>query len=272
MARSTFGFAVIASLLLSLAGCATAPTNPIIPPAVSPATPVHKIDKNYQLGQQLSAYVGAPMLRVKDYWVTHRDSGVYQLPQAITYHQLFMRPKTFPAGTPLAFLGYYMLDGQRLKVLALPDRDASMFPMLVDDSGRFTNKLLNRVNGGWFEQTGGKVASIEDFTPPLQFAPHTVDDVSAESGYTNFELLYAGSNANEVNLIYREYTPTDLARAAFTQNLTYDRHAPTIRFRDIKIKVLGADNESIRYVVQQDGMEGQQAHQQSAVDGSRNQR
>lgn len=241
--------------VLVLTGCASqAPYATVIPPTVAQSEPVHTIDKNYQLGAQMSVFVGEPMVRVKDYYVTHRDSGTYLLPKTVTHHQLFMRPKTFAAGTPMILVGYYMLDGQRLKLLALPDRDASLFPMLVDESGHFTNKLFNRMAGNWFEQTGGKIASVEGFDPPLDFATHTVDEVSAEGGYTNFELVYAGASASQLNLIYREYTPTDLARAAFTQNLTYDRSSPAIRFRNIRIDVSSADNQSIHYVVRDDGL------------------
>lgn len=248
--------------MLSVAGCATPAPRPVfLPPTATQSEPVHTIDKNYRLGERLSAFVGDPMVKVKDYYVIHRDTGTYLLPKAVTFHQLFSRPKTFAAGTPVTFLGYYMLDGQRLKMLALPDRDAMNFPLLVDEKGRFTNKLFSRAAGGWFEQTGGKIASIEDFDPPLDFDTHTVDDVSTEGGYTNFELVYSGASAGQLNLIYREYTPTDLARAAFTQNLTYDRNSSTVRFRNIRITVLGADNESIRYVVDDDGLEGKTAQQ-----------
>ncbi|MGS1128468.1 hypothetical protein ACVCL3_15845 [Rhodanobacter sp. UC4437_H4] len=246
---------------LTLAGCSALKPRPtIIPPIAAQSEPVHTIDKNYQIGQPMKAFVGSPMIRVKDYYVTHRDTGTYLLPKTVTFHQLFFRAKTFAAGTPVILIGYYMLDGQRLKMLVLPDRDASIFALLVDESGHFTNKLFNRVQGKWFEQTGGKIASVTGFDPPLNFATHTVDEVSTEGGYTNFELVYSGASANQLNLIYREYTPTDLARAAFTQSLTYDRNSPTVRFRNIRITVLSADNEGIRYIVDDDGLDDKNTH------------
>lgn len=52
----------------------------------------------------------------------------------------------------------------------------------------------------------------------------------------------------------REYTPDDLARAAFPQNLVYAKDTTTIRFKEIVIHVLEASNERMRYVVGSDGL------------------
>ena len=40
-----------------------------------------------------------------------------------------------------------------------------------------------------------------------------------------------------------------MARTAFSQELTYDRTSPTIRYRNILIKVARATNEEIEFTV-----------------------
>ena len=54
-------------------------------------------------------------------------------------------------------------------------------------------------------------------------------------------------------MLYREYTPDDLARPAFTQTLSYAAGSNIIRFRNVRIEVATADNEKIEYTVVADG-------------------
>lgn len=252
MLRSIF----CAAATLALSGCATLTAGQIIPlSAQNPSTPTHTIDKNYTIGQEGAAFVGEPIVRIKDYWVTHRDTGAFRLPVAVTYKfRPFGMTEVFPSGTTAQLVGYVMDAGTRLQVVVLPGKSARAFPMLVADDGQFTGQLLNMPAGGKSFVAGkGKPVTL-DVGGALVFPPSTVESVSTENGYTNFEIIYAGSNNDSVNLIYREYTPDDMARAAFTQNLTYSRSQPTIRFRNIRINVLSADNESIHYIVQDDGL------------------
>ncbi len=75
-----------------------------------------------------------------------------------------------------------------------------------------------------------------------------------DNSYTPFELIYSGRNNVSLNVIYREYTPTDMARSAFFQNLTYQADAKIIRYKDFVIKVHSASNEKITYTVVEDGL------------------
>lgn len=63
------------------------------------------------------------------------------------------------------------------------------------------------------------------------------------------ELVYAGSTKDAVLLTYREYL-NDLARPAFTQNLTYDRsEGDEVGFRGARLKILKATNTELTFVV-----------------------
>lgn len=88
----------------------------------------------------------------------------------------------------------------------------------------------------------------KDRIPP---APYRIADQSIKDGF-KYELLYEGVDNGVVRVAYREYTE-NVARPAFSQDLTYTLAAngPTqIKFREVSIKVLHADNTSIEYTVE----------------------
>lgn len=65
-----------------------------------------------------------------------------------------------------------------------------------------------------------------------------------------YELLYQGISSKTLRLSYREYI-NDFARPAFFQDVTYDVPdlPTTITFRTVRIKLLSADNNGLRYQV-----------------------
>lgn len=69
------------------------------------------------------------------------------------------------------------------------------------------------------------------------------------------ELVYSGGSQGTVSLLYREYSD-DVARPAFTQQLTYDLAAGNeIGFRGARIKILAVTNIGVKYVVER-GFDG----------------
>lgn len=71
-------------------------------------------------------------------------------------------------------------------------------------------------------------------------------------GEGSAELLYQGVGGGVLRLTYREFTGDDLARPAFTQEVTYDvtPNAQTeILFKGAHITILSAGNTAVRYHV-----------------------
>ena len=63
------------------------------------------------------------------------------------------------------------------------------------------------------------------------------------------ELLYDGKSGTTLHLSYREFVK-DMARPAFTQELSYDiRDDRIIGFKGARFEVIDANNRSIRYKV-----------------------
>jgi hypothetical protein len=81
--------------------------------------------------------------------------------------------------------------------------------------------------------------------------PYSKEETSSDSTGYKYELLYEGIAGDVIKLAYREYT-NNFARPAFQQDLSYTlrRPGPTeITFRGVRIAVLDADNNRIRYRV-----------------------
>jgi hypothetical protein len=67
------------------------------------------------------------------------------------------------------------------------------------------------------------------------------------------ELIYTGRSGDTIHASYREYM-NDLARPSFFNDLQYDLHqSQIIVYKRYRIKVLSATNESITYIVIEDG-------------------
>lgn len=63
------------------------------------------------------------------------------------------------------------------------------------------------------------------------------------------ELIYNGKSGNTIQIIYREFS-NNLARPAFTQNLSYDlADGDMISFKGCKLKILEAKNTGIDYKI-----------------------
>lgn len=212
----------------------------------------HVVDRNYVLGQEQSVFVGEPMVRAKDYYTETRPGDArFISPVSIEARWMLGPDALFPPGTELSIVGAVTYEGREYLALSLPHATYATIPLLVTRDGRFENFAVAR-NGLVF-QTGG--AGGVAYTPQqIDFQSSDKKKTVRSSGFVNFEIVYSGTTKDSINLMYREYTPDDMAKPAFTQNLTYERGAPTIRFRAVSIKLLDASSERIRYVVESDGL------------------
>lgn len=82
------------------------------------------------------------------------------------------------------------------------------------------------------------------FYPKRQISPKmfkfTAIQETNQAGFIpgfKYELLFSGRNNNYLNFAYREYTPDNVARPAFFQNVTYQEDAKQIRFKDLRLNL-----------------------------------
>lgn len=209
-------------------------------------------ERNYELGTERRATVGEPVVKVKDYQIeTSPAPPSFVSTAPITANWMMAGPAYFPAGTELRIVGITEHQGRSYSLAALPHAAYGQVPLLVDDEGDFRNLAVAK-NGLIFE-TGG-LGGVSYEPRAAHFTRGSATSTIRSAGFVNFEIVYSGATRDAINMLYREFTPADMARPAFSQQLTYDRSSSTVRFRDLAIRVIEATNEGLRYVVESDGL------------------
>ena len=216
----------------------------VVSPTVYGQEPSTKqvVEKNYRVGEKTFAYVGDPVVKVKDYWIretsfsAYRSSQPFEVSRAILGVLARVQPDTdIPVAQKRA-------DGTTLVQLqTMPD-----VHLVVGKDGKFTGKAIS----GFGMPMGFKYK----IHPEVTLTPSFGRVIEPSRGFTNFEILYGGISKDELKLSYREYTPDDMARAAFAQELTYSPDSKTVRFKKVVLHIESADNERIIYTVVSDGL------------------
>lgn len=119
---------------------------------------------------------------------------------------------------------------------------AAIVLLEVDDEGRIQRKALD----------GGAIFSFRADPEDGRLTPVTEKSVVKSKPFTNYEIVFNGSDGQAMRFTYREYSPDDLARTAFFQELSYPLTAKTIRFRKLLLDVLSINEQEITFVVRED--------------------
>jgi len=232
------GASLIGVAALALSSCVS-----ITSPAIEERLVSRQVsEKNYTIGQTLEAYVGGAIVRVKDYRVTDVARNEVEVKTDFAFdHFLFRRH--FRAGEHYPYGGEATYDGRTYHVMKV-----DQFGIMFDDDGQ----VLNRIIGGIGQRGMVPVVMIYEFDPipaDAHVARVVVPQVDRAGFGKNFELIFTGLTADSIRVAYREYSPDNLARPAFYQDLTYPIGAGKIRFRDLDIEVLSAKADRIVYRV-----------------------
>ena len=207
------------------------------------------VDKNYTIGQAQIANVGQPIVRVKSYGVNRVPA--FTSPVGITGSMREMQAVELPPNAQFQVVSLMDYEGSAYSVVQPSPALPSNPRLLVDEGGHYKGLAVS-LDSDVFEPCEDE-DEVCVLPKAIDFKPSKIESVLGSSSFINFEIIYSGATKDTINLLYREYTPDNMARAAFTQNLTYDRVSSSVRFRDVQIRVLDANNESMRYVVESDG-------------------
>jgi hypothetical protein len=238
--KKIFGNVVLLAIIAAMGGCAS-----IDPYAPASSSVERKFDRSYAIGQEQSVSVGAPIVKIKDYYIKKSQLNVVRTEKPFSLFAPPLAHIDIPAGTTANIIGTTTKDGTAYRVAVLPQFPVLSF-LLLDD-GRFEGSAINRGGSrmGW---------NYTPNPPDARLIPDTTETVEVSKGYTNFELVYGGATADAIQVLYREYTSDNMARPAFSQQLVYNKESKRFRFRDIQVNVRDADNERIVYTVVSDGM------------------
>jgi hypothetical protein len=199
----------------------------------------HVFRKNYQIGDEATAFVGEPVLKVRDYNLLRYSSTAMRASHNFSITWTLTIPDSVFYGKQGQLFVIYQTPnkGEDPPQLWLTPKDASWGPykFWITDDGKIKPARALKVE-----------------PPELAFTPIKDESIAQVSGYTNYELIYGGNDGESFTLAYREFSPDNIARTAFYQDLRYSMKTNEIRFKDTIIQVHSVDNEKIVYTVLED--------------------
>jgi hypothetical protein len=217
------------SICLAFTSCAT--TARRMPP---PAPTSRIVDiQSYEIGETSSCATGEPLLQRKKFLETSMRVGIRPNRQFTIRGGIGPASASF-SGTPQTVFTYYgVVAGQR--AYAIPNHPHS-YVFGVNKDGMFTG-TVGGVTYGYSPVVGMNQYSVQPpdtrFEEVVSYSQAALPDGS----YLNHEIMYSGMTATELRLLYREYTPTGMARSAFSQELVFPADAKVIRVKNYKITV-----------------------------------
>jgi hypothetical protein len=230
-----------------LCACAT----PLKPVETQKVDEQRKFVKNYKLGEQMTVNVGDSVIKFQDYWLEISESPVVVSDKTVSV-QRGSTDLTLVAGQKYPVKGKMVVDGTEFLVVVPPNENPNFYlAVLIRPDGTLHNNIaLGSL------RTGGLILDKNAYSvsePSAKITRESTQKITSAKGYENFEILYTGTNANGLNLTYREFSPDGLARVAFFQNLTYEAGAKSITFKKYRIAIERASSESITFTVLADG-------------------
>lgn len=205
-------------------------------------------DKNYEIGQKLSAYVGQPIIKVKAYKVDRYKSNYMRASDDFIISGGIVTI-TGNKNTDYSVIGETTIGEETYTVVSIPSQRRNKGGLLIKSDGSVHNKVLS-INGSNVIMVYTFSVSPHD----LKFYTSKGEKRIVDADYINYELIYGGTDGKSLTITYREYTKKDLARPAFYQNLVYQLGQSKIRFKDNVVEVHKATNEKIVYTVISDGL------------------
>jgi hypothetical protein len=247
---------LVSLVVLVIGGCSTVSVQP--PPGSSTEQKQHKErSNNYEIGREQVASIGEAVIRVKEFEVFETrtiDSDRVAPDRSFDGVCEFPGPDLRFRGTkdqPFPIAGTTQANNATYRIIVVA-RNLSGEPIgvaLNADSGVAAGPCAHRTLLGW--RLVGTAKFLSAGGPPIFSTPTRITRIVGQmAGPDNFELVYLGITRQSMSLLYREYTDQDFARPAFSQTLNYDlSDSDVIAFRKLRIRVIKAGNQDIRYVV-----------------------
>ncbi len=214
--------------------------------------------KSYNIGEQKTTYIGDPIIKWQEARVKYTDDtkmfyaktdfeikGKYTKANKLFGSDFYYKSIK---NDQYYYIGTASYDGNDYYVIAKDKEDNDCY-LLIDYKGRLYKKIIID------EHLDRKLMFENLNTTPAEvvFLKTKLTNKSLALGLSR-EIIFGGVNNITMNATYREYTPDDMARQAFYQNLVYQTTADIIRFRGFKIKVHEVTNEKITFTVLEDGL------------------
>jgi hypothetical protein len=142
-----------------------------------------------------------------------------------------------------------MLFGWTVAALALAGCGPVAVQMVAPDTARVERTTSYVIGEPITASVGDRVMRVQEHLVVLSNGQRLPYYDRAVGGESNFDLTYSGQDGTSIRFQYREYTADNLARDAFSQDLTYPRDSEVIRFRDYEMRVVELTPDSITVIV-----------------------
>jgi hypothetical protein len=213
---------------LAVVGCA---------PALQNVAPEYRMLKNYEDATELNAAVGDPLVSIEDLAVR----PAYEAVMTFSPPGAGLTGSPYPIQEGMRFTA--VLSGvERGDLWIRPEGPTAALFISINPDGSIAR--------GWVTQTAN-VMDSGSWPDGQVFAES--DRPSVVESRFKAQLLYGGTRDSVVRLTYREFAD-NFARPAFSQDLEFDlNESDTITFRSLRLQVIEAGNQGIRYRVLDDG-------------------
>jgi len=200
--------------------------------------PTPHLITTYDIGEEVEGNIGAPFL-----WMMNS----YKVPTYTPVKEYEPIAPQLYVGEPIVFV-----PGQVWIATYRTPQDGGLIIESYDYEGAADYALHitpeGAIDKGWLRKIGYAPRNV------LWYETQLFEEVEGEPHVGSFkgELVYSGRDGSTIRILYREYFD-GLARAAFTQELTYDlSESDTITFKSLVIEVVEANNSSIKCRVNSD--------------------
>lgn len=197
-------------------------------------------DKNYKIGSAQTVYVGEPLIKRRTYLAKIQSKlvAIPEISSVLASSGFGVIP--LPQGTPFEVKYDVFINGEKFSAMEVPTKNG-IVAVLFDVNGLVREKVLR--NGQLLPES----FSVKPINANV--VTKRPEKILDKKMIENFELIYGGVNNNQINLTYREFSPDDVARTAFFQELTYPTDSEFLRYKSMKVKVHNVSSEGINFEV-----------------------
>lgn len=235
-----------------LSSCAV-PVKPVSSDQLKPTqTTSRTFEKNYSINSELKEYVGNSIIKVKDYYTVKTEYPA--LSPSAPYKVVLQRQSfEFNVGNEYPITSKLTIDGVDCSLIMVQSSSSGWnIYLAIDPEGNSVRQVFWK--NGFGQLIKNMFPGSTSFEGTAVFSNVVKTKIDTSKGFVNHELVYNGTDGKSIFLTYREFSPDDIARPAFYQNLTYENKSDIIRFKNYRIKLIRANDESMSYVVVEDGL------------------
>ncbi|WP_169975881.1 hypothetical protein [Campylobacter sp. RM16191] len=217
-------------------------------------------EKSYTIGQAQNTFIGEPVIKVKKIVGRITQKDIFK-PLEDFYINTGQKQFSLIKDDSFEIKGKYRKGDKNFIVIHNNKLDIveanfkTYLGILIEDGGSMVGLVggFNLVNNEIYYRYSD-MPKEQYYTTPntISFGRISEEKIQDIKSAYSYELIYTGKTPDSLMITYREYTGDDMARPAFFQNLTYSSKQNQIRFKNLLIEVVSADNEKIVFKVLED--------------------